>query len=157
MQLGDGQPLLRVWGSLDKWLPKSPSTVHKEGLRLQGQRRHQAHCPVRPRELPPLPQPNALALQAEPPDRDPGGGLSPTPRVQPPPTGEGPPTRSPHLPRLGPRRGREAAWPPGLASRSCPTHRPPEWASPAAGWGRGPPPPPPRLAAPHTCPRARLH
>ncbi|XP_030615624.1 homeobox protein NOBOX [Delphinapterus leucas] len=60
-----------------------------------------------------------ISVMGEPPDRDPVGGLSPTPRVQPPPTGEGP-QRSPHLPRLGPRRGREAAWPPGLGSPQLP-------------------------------------
>ncbi|XP_024613836.1 homeobox protein NOBOX [Neophocaena asiaeorientalis asiaeorientalis] len=70
----------------------------------------------------------------EPPDRDPVGGLSPTPRVQPPPTGEGP-QQSPHLPRLGPRRGREAAWPPGLGSPQLP-QAPPSRVGLAGGGGR---------------------
>lgn len=112
MQLGDREPLLRVWSSLDKWLPKSPSTGRTLSPRPK--------APPSPAQgaghPPPAERPGPLGRAFRP--RPSRRALAHAPRAT--PTHRGGAAAEPHLPRLGPRRGREAAWPPGLGSPQLP-------------------------------------
>ncbi|XP_059875797.1 homeobox protein NOBOX [Delphinus delphis] len=112
MQLGDREPLLRVWSSLDKWLPKSPSTGRTLSPRPT--------APPSPAQgaghPPPAERPGPLGRASRP--RPSRRALAHAPRAT--PTHRGGAAAEPHLPRLGPRRGREAAWPPGLGSPQLP-------------------------------------